>query len=195
VVTRRRLTRAAREVVMLDAAERDFGEHGFRGASMASIAQGAGITPALLYQYFGSKEGLYAACIERARATLFGDLERAALAGPPGGELRAFATAYFAHLDAQRGTWSLLYGEAPADVADTMRDRNATTIAAVLERVLGAHDAVDVAIVAHALTGAGEQVGRWWAAHPEVPRDVVVARFVALGEGIAAALAGRTLPG
>jgi len=178
---------------MLDAAERDFGEHGFRGASMTSIAQGAGITHSLLYQYFGSKELLYEACIERARVTLFDDLGRAvAEHARPGEELRVFVEQFFAFLHMHRGTWSLLYGEAAPDVSNRMRERNALAIGELIARVLAERDVtaadVDVAIVAHALTGAGEQVGRWWLGHPEVEQDVVVDRFVALGLGLTGSL-------
>jgi AcrR family transcriptional regulator len=197
-VARQRLTRAAREVMMLDAAEREFGEHGFRGASMGSIAQGAGITHAMLYQYFGSKEGLYEACVERARSTLFDDLDRAvAEHARPGEELRVFVEQYFAFVHTHRKTWSLLYGEATADVMDRMRERNAQAIGALLAHVLAERGTApgttpeDVAIVAHALTGAGEQVGRWWLLHPEVPEEVVVERFVALGLGLTGSLFAR----
>ena len=76
IPARRRLPRGEREERMLDAGERIFGARGFRSASMDEIAEASGITKALLYQYFGSKEGLYEACLERGRARLFEDLRR-----------------------------------------------------------------------------------------------------------------------
>jgi len=119
--TRRRLPRGEREERMLDAGERIFGAHGFRAASMDEIAEASGITKALLYQYFGSKEGLYEACVERARARLFDRLEREAEAAPHAGErLRAVVTAYFDYLDEQRGSWWLLYGDASMDAVNEM---------------------------------------------------------------------------
>ena len=63
-----RLPRVKRQKLILDVAEREFDRRGFHDASMERIARGSGITKALVYQYFDSKEGLYWACIERGRA-------------------------------------------------------------------------------------------------------------------------------
>ena len=56
---------------MVAAAERLFAEHGYHGVSMDEIAAASGITKPMLYDYFGSKEGLFLACMERARGRLF----------------------------------------------------------------------------------------------------------------------------
>ena len=64
--SRRRVPRAEREVAMLDAAGLAFADHGFHRASMDAIAAAAGISKPMLYAYFDSKEGLYAAYIERS---------------------------------------------------------------------------------------------------------------------------------
>ena len=58
--------RADREQQILDAAVAGFGERGYAHASMAAIAQRAGISKPLIYEYFGSKDGLYLACLNRA---------------------------------------------------------------------------------------------------------------------------------
>jgi AcrR family transcriptional regulator len=151
---------------------------------MEEIAQRSGITKALLYQYFGSKEGLYEATVERGRAHLFDQL-RAAVERADSGRARtvAFVEGYFDYVAANRGHWWLLYGEASSTAVNAMRDRNAELIEELLRDALGDRDPVALAVLAHALVGAGEQVGRWWAARPEVPREVVVKRFLALTNG------------
>ena len=53
--------RADREQQIVSIAIDEFAEHGYAGASMLSIAGRAGISKPLVYQYFGSKDGLYAA--------------------------------------------------------------------------------------------------------------------------------------
>src|SRR6185503_5003156 len=50
---------------ILDAAERAFADHGMAGARVASIAAEAGVNKAMLYYYFGNKEELYEAVVER----------------------------------------------------------------------------------------------------------------------------------
>ena len=197
-VPRRRLPRAEREAKMLDAAEQAFGEQGFAGVSMDAIAEASGITKALLYQYFGSKQGLYEACIERARAAMFEELGRSVMSarGHPGEQLRAFVDGYFGYLERNRGRWWTLYGEASGPAINAMRERNARAIAALVaqtERDAGREpDPGPVEVVAHALVGSGEQVGRWWLDHPEVSRKVVVERFLAIARGAIATVAGAT---
>ena len=48
----------AREAI-IDAARRQFAEQGFDGATMRAIAREAGVDPALVSYYFGSKSGLF----------------------------------------------------------------------------------------------------------------------------------------
>lgn len=48
-----------------DAAMAEFGEKGFKGATMKSIAAAAGVSVGLVQHHFGTKDGLRAACDER----------------------------------------------------------------------------------------------------------------------------------
>ena len=62
---------------MVAAAERLFSERGYHGVSMDEIAAASGISKPMLYEYFGSKEKLFLACVERARGRLFEEIARA----------------------------------------------------------------------------------------------------------------------
>jgi AcrR family transcriptional regulator len=188
VSTRQRLPREEREERMLDAGERIFGARGYRAGSMDEIAEASGITKALLYQYFGSKEGLYEACVERARARLFGRLEREAEAAPDAvARLRVVVTTYFDFLDEQRGAWWLLYGDASMDAVNEMRTRNAEVVADLIGRDIAAAGGElpkeDLQLLGHLIVGAGEQVARWWLEHPEVPKERTIERFLAATQG------------
>jgi len=48
-----------------DAAMVEFGDKGFKGATMKSIASAAGVSVGLVQHHFGTKDGLRAACEER----------------------------------------------------------------------------------------------------------------------------------
>lgn len=50
---------------LLEAASRLFAEHGVTGVPLRRVAEAAGVTPAMVHYYFGSKEGLYDALLER----------------------------------------------------------------------------------------------------------------------------------
>ena len=183
---RRRVPRAQREELMLEAAEEVFGSVGFAGAAMDEIARRTGITKALVYEYFGSKERLYDACMERVRGRLFDSLE-AALAeiADPAARLRTFIATYFAFLAEHRGKRWLLYGETSPGTADAMRLLNAEAVARMVGETVALEER-DLAVVAHALVGAGEQVGRWWLDQPGDDVVDVAERFEAIARGIIA---------
>jgi len=62
---RRRDPERAR-LAILDAATSEFSDHGFAGARVDRVALAAGLNKAMLYHYFGDKEALYLAVLERA---------------------------------------------------------------------------------------------------------------------------------
>ncbi|APR76138.1 Transcriptional regulator, TetR family protein [Minicystis rosea] len=49
---------------LLEVGKKLFARHGFAGASTRAIAQGAALNISMIRHYFGSKEGLYVACLE-----------------------------------------------------------------------------------------------------------------------------------
>jgi len=57
--------RAENERLILEAGERIFAQHGFRGATMQMIADQAGLPKANLHYYFDSKEKLYRCVVEK----------------------------------------------------------------------------------------------------------------------------------
>lgn len=62
--TSRRQTRQVNESAILRAAERVFARAGFEGATMADIADEAGLPKANLHYYFGAKRALYRAVLD-----------------------------------------------------------------------------------------------------------------------------------
>ncbi|MWV51538.1 TetR family transcriptional regulator (plasmid) [Rathayibacter sp. VKM Ac-2803] len=51
---------------LVRAARRRFATEGYRAATVRGIASDAGVNVALISRYFGSKEGLFAACVQRS---------------------------------------------------------------------------------------------------------------------------------
>ncbi len=51
---------------LLDAASGLFASKGVEGTSIREVAKSAGLTMASIHYYFGNKDGLHAACVERA---------------------------------------------------------------------------------------------------------------------------------
>ncbi len=63
----------SRELV-LDAAERIMAEHGFEAATIARVVEEAGIPLSSVYHYYGSKDGILLAVMERGAERFFADL-------------------------------------------------------------------------------------------------------------------------
>jgi AcrR family transcriptional regulator len=72
-VTPNRRGARSREAV-LDAAERLMAEQGYDAASVAALVEEAGIPASSVYHYFGSKEGVLLAVMERGAERFFAEL-------------------------------------------------------------------------------------------------------------------------
>src|SRR5487761_1124285 len=97
---------------ILRAAIREFSTHGLAGARTDAIAESAKVNKALLYYYFKSKSGLYAAALEEASATV---VENALAAIAPvrsaGESLLRLALNHFDRILTQREFQSLMQQE------------------------------------------------------------------------------------
>lgn len=176
---------------MLRVAGETFAERGYHGTSMDEVAARAGVTKPMVYLYFGSKESLYLAYIERAGAELLDRLRAAAPTSASADDrLSAGMEAFFAFVDERRAGWAVLYKEAAgqggplaAQVTELQRRITALIHAALIEgaRAAGAANPVDATEpLAHAVVGAGERLANWWLDHPETPRPEVAATLTSL---------------
>jgi AcrR family transcriptional regulator len=183
---RGRTPRAVREAQMVAAAERLFSERGYHGVSMDEIAAASGISKPMLYEYFGSKEGLLLACVERARGRLFEEIAAAVRqADQPERALRAGVEAFLSFADAQRATWVVLFGEGGrfGETAGAIRAEQSGLIAQLLRELPGwaaEPDAEQLDAIAHVFVGAAEAVAFWAVDHPEVPLERVADHLMAV---------------
>jgi AcrR family transcriptional regulator len=107
---------ATRERI-LDAAMHLFGEHGYRGTSVAAIERAAGLTPGAggLYHHFPSKDAVLTAGLERhlGRLGALRDIRRLFTGvGDLGIELRLTARYVLTELDAESELLQVLFAEA-----------------------------------------------------------------------------------
>src|SRR4051794_5395895 len=99
----RLVPRAVREEQMLEVAGEVFAERGFHAASMDDIAERADISKPMLYAYFGSKEGLYSAYMDRIGSSLLAAMDEAVdPALEPGPQVYASMAAFLGFVEAHR---------------------------------------------------------------------------------------------
>jgi AcrR family transcriptional regulator len=162
---------------ILEAARRTFGECGYDATSIADIGAGAGISKSVLYHYFGSKAGLYAALLERDGQALI-DAVAAAVPAPDvdAPRLRPGVDAFLRFLAEHPATWKLMTRDPPADPElRELHERVDRSVGATLRELLAppekrAAKPELVELVALAV----RTYASWWQHHQEVPREAVV---------------------
>jgi AcrR family transcriptional regulator len=162
---RRRLSREDRARQLLDVAEAVFTEQGIQASSMDEIADRAGVTKPILYDHFGSKDGLVAAVLLRA-GDLLGEtiVTAVAAAASPEQALASGLRTYFAFVEQRRGALHSLLTEAGAPGSESaaalerVRDQQADLITALLMEQTGDLDAATARTYAQIVLGATERL-------------------------------------
>ena len=184
------VARADREQQMVDVGCRLFGESGFGGTSVADVADAAGISKPLIYQYFGSKEGLYAACVRRAASLLIDEIERTAASGTVG-LARAVVTldGMFRILEPHPCMWHLVFDPTAPRDSETEQvlaayearilDFGTEGVAEVL-RLAGIDDSADVAAMRAVWENVFRTLVGWWLDHPDESPEAMTERCVRL---------------
>lgn len=158
---------------------------------MAAIAKAAGITPAVIYDHFGSKAELHVTLLESQAEKVLLSVGAALAAAPDDlrERVRVGVDAFFAFVEQQEFAWLLLFRDPPTDPAITAShgrlQQNATMgIAAFIRQsapaaLLDHPDAErDLEMFAQLLRTAQNGLAAWWYDHREVPRKVLVDRVV-----------------
>jgi AcrR family transcriptional regulator len=173
VSIRTRLSRDDRMEQTLEVAHDLFAEHGYAAVTMDAIAAAVGVTKPLLYNYFGNKERLYIACMERAGDALIATIADAVRdTANPGDALRAGVRAFFSFLDTDRAAWAVLFDETLPRGGEVF-DRVAAYRGQIVDLVSAALLAqlpmrrrelaqTEVEALSTALLGAAEALARWW---------------------------------
>jgi AcrR family transcriptional regulator len=171
---RRKLPRADRERQMLQVAAGVFGRRGYHAASMDEIARDCGVTKPMLYAYFGSKDGLYLATVDRMGTHLVTAVEQ--LLGEPDARkrLRRGVDVILDFIQQDQHGWAVLYaeglGEGPvAKHVARYRDRIVQAAAVTLAHAVPGRTLAQAEPYAVGLLGAGEALARWWLGYGRLP--------------------------
>ncbi|BDB40072.1 MULTISPECIES: TetR/AcrR family transcriptional regulator [Mycobacterium] len=161
----KRLPRAVREQQMLDAAVQMFSLNGYHETSMDAIAAEAQISKPMLYLYYGSKEDLFGACLNREMGRFIDGL-RADIdfTQSPKDLLRNTISAFLRYIDENRASWIVMYTQATSSqaFAHTVREGREQIIELVAGLVRAGtrspRSDTEIEIMAVALVGAGEAI-------------------------------------
>ena len=199
--------RLDRENQILDAASVEFGTQGYAATSIVSIAAKAGISKPLIYNYFGSKEGLFIACVERAGSVLADEIERIARGDSIGIERGILTLAgIFATLEPQPHIWKLFFDpSAPTTGAvdgaiahytqriSKLADEGVSELMALAggppHTGVARGDVLDISAMTAVWLSIVDSLVTWWLDHPSESADDMTQRC---GRLIAALFGGTT---
>jgi AcrR family transcriptional regulator len=190
VIGTKGVPRAEREDQIVRVAITEFAAGGYARASMVEIGRRAGISKPLIYQYFGSKDGLFLACLHHVAGGLLERLEEAELAVDDTVASRIYPLqAVFAALEPQRDAWRLLFDPSMpdagpiAEAAAGYRSRTTELAASGSERFLaarGIHSAPDASALTAIWMGLVNSLVAWWLEHPEESAEQMTQRCIRL---------------
>lgn len=182
MTARARMPRAQREAQILAVAEEVFAERGYQATTMEDVAERVGVTKPLIYEYFGSKEGLLAACINHARTQLreatVTSWQRVDADAPLETMFEAGVRAFFDFIDEHANAFLLIQQEgalaaqASPGIEQIRAEQSAVTVE-MLRRSPALAEVSDVLLegYAEAVIGACERVAVWRAGHAGVTAD------------------------
>jgi AcrR family transcriptional regulator len=182
--TRRRLTAEERRAGILEAALAVFSARGYHASSIDDIAREAGISKALIYEHFDSKQSLYGDLLEQNANELFERLA-SALVGVDvesgAARLAAGLDAFFSFVEERRAAWRILFRDVSdpetSAALDRIVEQVTVVVAALIAQDPGARSQDKeesepaIRVLAQMLVGAVQSVANWWAEHPEVARE------------------------
>jgi AcrR family transcriptional regulator len=175
---------------MVEAAMAVFARRGFHDASMDEIAASAGISKPMLYAYFDSKEGLFAACSRKAGEELR-DRMRAVMERdlPPDQAFYAGLLTMFDFVEEHREPWKVLYPQGGL-LADPIQREAAeareATVALLTELFgqvgiaegLGGDALSHAEPMARAFVAATIAAAADWARREDEPKELAVLRLM-----------------
>jgi AcrR family transcriptional regulator len=190
IARRRRLTPPQRRQLIVEAAGRLFGEHGYEGTRLEDIAVAAGVTKPVLYRHFDDKAALYLALLERHRDDLGSFAGAIPASGTLEQRLRAVLDVWLDYVETHAYAWKMLFrdtGGGPQIQAFRLDvHAQARTTLVGLIRLLG-DDAIpprELEPIAELLSMGMAALALWWIDDPTRSREAISDAIVRVWHGL-----------
>ena len=187
---RKRLPAEQRRELIVAAAGRLFGEHGFEATRLDEIGAAAGVTKPILYRHFEGKRALYLALLERHREDLGSFAGAIPAEGAPEERLRAVLEVWFAYVEAHSYAWKMLFRDSGGGAEiEAFRRRVHSRAREVLVGMIRALSEISIPrrelepLAELMSMGMGSLV-LWWIETPGVSRAAVVDAMARVWAGL-----------
>jgi AcrR family transcriptional regulator len=180
------MTGKARRQQLLDVGRSLFAERGFEATSIEEIAARAGVSKPIVYEHFGSKEGLYAVVVDREMQSLLHRVTGALTAGHPRELLEQAALALLTYVEDETDGFRILVRDSPVATSTGTFSGLLNDIASQVEYILAREftgrgfEPKLAGLYSQALVGMVALTGQWWLEARRPGRDEVAAHLVNL---------------
>lgn len=185
-----RMTGHERRAQLVEVGRTLFAEKGFESVTVEEIAATANVSKPVVYEHFGSKDGLYAVVVDLEMNYLLNSITKALTAVHPRLLLEQTACALFDYIETNTDGFRILLRDSPAASSSaTATGSFASLLSDVAQRVeellskefqLRGFPFQMAPMYAHMFVGMVALTGQWWLDERDTPKDEVIAHLVNL---------------
>lgn len=185
-MVRVRMSGKQRREQLLDVGRALFAQRGYDATSIEEVAHRAGVSKPVVYEHFGSKEGLYAVVVDREMQELLQRITSALSAGHPRELLEQAALSLLGYIQDSSDGFRILVRDSPVVSSSGSFSSLLNDIASQVEHILGrefaarGYDTHLAGLFSQSLVGMVALTGQWWLEEREPPKEEVAAHLVNL---------------
>ena len=181
-----RMTGSERREQLIAVGRSLFAEKGFEAVSIEEIAASAKVSKPVVYEHFGSKDGLYAVIVDREMSRLLTNMSSALTAGHPRALLEQAGMALFDYIESSTDGFRILVRDSPVSATTGNFASLILDVATQVEHLLAKEFATRklnpkaAPMYAQMLVGMVALTGQWWLDSRKPKKEEVVAHLVNL---------------
>lgn len=163
-----------------------FDEHGYEATSVEEIAERAGVTKPVVYEHFGSKEGIYTVVADREVRALVDRITGALSPGNPRRTIIRAVDAFLGYIEEEHAGFGILIRDRPTGTGGGTLPNVLDEVAEAVEKLLvtelkaRGYNRKMAPILARCLVGMIAMPGQWWRSDRGPKREYVAAQIVNL---------------
>jgi len=186
VAERVRMTGKERREQLIDVGRALFAQKGFEAVTVEEIAASAKVSKPVVYEHFGSKEGLYAVVVDREMNRLLTTVTTSLTGGHPRELLEQAGMAFFDYIETSTDGFRILVRDSPVSATTGNFASVILDVATQVEYVLGEEfsrrglNAKLAPMYSQMLVGMVALTGQWWLDSRKPKKEEVVANVVNL---------------
>jgi len=180
------MTGAQRRQQLLDVGRALFAERGFEATSIEEIATRAGVSKPVVYEHFGSKEGLYTFVVDQEMELLLDRFASALSGGHPRELLEQAAFVLLDYIEDETDGFRILIRDSPVVSSSGSFSSLIGKVASQVEHILDdefkarGYETTLAGLYSQALVGMVALTGQWWLEVRKPKKAEVAAHLVNL---------------